>query len=85
LSTRFFKQNITIYKTLQWRFNGVIAFVPFPYLRHYAHYLLKQTVDGYIRLRILTGFIFIIDGWFLVRSFSQFYFVFGQVAETRHC
>ncbi len=78
--TNIFKRILKYTKPFQWRFNGVIIFAlslsVFAALRPY---LLKQTVDGYIKTHDQQGLLFYIILMMLVlmaEVFSQFYFVY---------
>jgi ABC-type multidrug transport system fused ATPase/permease subunit len=77
--TLVFKRILKYTKPYQWRFNSVVAFAillsVFAALRPY---LLKQTVDGYIKTHDQQGLLFYIVLMgivLLLEVFSQFYFV----------
>ncbi len=78
--TNVFKRILKYTKPYKWRFNGVILFAlllsVFAALRPY---LLKQTVDGYIKTHDGQGLLLYVSLMgivLLMEVFSQFYFVF---------
>ena len=78
--TNVFKRILKYTKPYKWRFNGVIMFAlllsVFAALRPY---LLKETVDGYIKTHDVNGLLFYIMLMgivLLMEVFSQFYFVY---------
>ncbi|MCZ8196930.1 MAG: ABC transporter ATP-binding protein [Flavobacterium sp.] len=78
--TNIFKRILKYTKPFQWRFNGVIIFaVSLSIFAALRPYLLKQTVDGYIKTHDQQGLLFYIILMILVlmaEVFSQFYFVY---------
>lgn len=78
--TKIFKRILEYTKPYQWRFNGVIIFaISLSVFAALRPYLLKQTVDGYIKTHDAKGLLFyvIIMGIVLLMEvFSQFFFVF---------
>ena len=78
--TEIFKRILAYTKPYQWRFNGVILFaVSLSVFAALRPYLLKQTVDEYIKTNDPKGLLFyvsIMGVVLLLEVFSQFYFVF---------
>ncbi|PWA07392.1 ABC transporter ATP-binding protein [Flavobacterium psychrotolerans] len=78
--TKVFKRILEYTKPYQWRFNGVIVFaVSLSVFAALRPYLLKQTVDGYLKTHDAKGLLFyvtIMGIVLLMEVFSQFYFVF---------
>lgn len=78
--TRLFKRILQYTKPYQWRFNGVVIFaVSLSVFAALRPYLLKQTVDGYIKTHDAQGLLFYISLMgivLLLEVFSQFYFVY---------
>jgi len=78
--TKIFKRILEYTKPYQWRFNGVILFaISLSVFAAVRPYLLKQTVDGYIKTHDAQGLLFYVTMMGLVlllEVFSQFYFVF---------
>jgi ABC-type multidrug transport system fused ATPase/permease subunit len=78
--TNIFKRILKYTKPFQWRFNGVIIFaVSLSVFAALRPYLLKQTVDGYIKTHDQQGLLFYISLMIIVlmaEVFSQFYFVY---------
>lgn len=78
--TRLFKRILQYSKPYQWRFNGVVVFaVSLSIFAALRPYLLKETVDGYIKTEDANGLLLYITlmGIVLIAEvFSQFYFVF---------
>nr|WP_315173222.1 ABC transporter ATP-binding protein [uncultured Flavobacterium sp.] len=78
--TRLFKRILKYTKPYQFRFNGVIAFaISLSIFAALRPYLLKQTVDGYIKTHDQQGLLFYVSLMgivLLLEVFSQFYFVF---------
>lgn len=78
--TRLFKRILKFTKPYQLRFNGVIAFaISLSVFAALRPYLLKQTVDGYIKTHDQQGLLLYVSLMGLVlllEVFSQFYFVF---------
>jgi ABC-type multidrug transport system fused ATPase/permease subunit len=78
--TNIFKRILKYTKPFQWRFNGVIVFaVSLSVFAALRPYLLKQTVDGYIKTHDQQGLLFYISLMIIVlmaEVFSQFYFVY---------
>jgi len=78
--TRLFKRILKYTKPYQWRFNGVIVFaVSLSVFAALRPYLLKETVDGYIKTHDQHGLLLYICLMGLVllsEVISQFYFVF---------
>ncbi|MFC6876823.1 ABC transporter ATP-binding protein [Flavobacterium myungsuense] len=78
--TKIFKRILEYTKPYQWRFNGVILFaVSLSVFAALRPYLLKQTVDEYIKTHDPKGLLFyvsIMGVVLLLEVFSQFYFVF---------
>jgi ABC-type multidrug transport system fused ATPase/permease subunit len=78
--TRLFKRILQYTKPYQWRFNGVIIFaVSLSIFAALRPYLLKQTVDGYIKTHDQYGlllYIILMGMVLLLEVFSQFYFVY---------
>ena len=78
--TKIFKRILEYTKPYQWRFNGVILFaVSLSVFAALRPYLLKQTVDEYIKSHDPKGLLFyvsIMGVVLLLEVFSQFYFVF---------
>lgn len=78
--TKIFKRILEYTKPYQWRFNGVILFaISLSVFAAVRPYLLKQTVDGYIKTHDAQGLLFyvtIMGIVLLLEVFSQFYFVF---------
>jgi ATP-binding cassette subfamily B multidrug efflux pump len=74
-----FKRILQYTKPYQWRFNGVIIFaISLSIFAALRPYLLKQTVDGYIKTHDPKGLLFYITLMGIVllcEVFSQFYFV----------
>jgi ATP-binding cassette, subfamily B, multidrug efflux pump len=77
---RLFKRILKYTKPYQWRFNGVIIFaISLSLFAALRPYLLKQTVDGYIKTHDqqgLLGYVCAMGVVLLLEVFSQFYFVF---------
>jgi ABC-type multidrug transport system fused ATPase/permease subunit len=78
--TRLFKRILQYTKPYQWRFNGVVIFaISLSVFAALRPYLLKQTVDGYIKTHDAQGLLFYISLMgivLLLEVFSQFYFVY---------
>ena len=78
--TKIFKRILEYTKPYQWRFNGVILFaVSLSVFAALRPYLLKQTIDEYIKTHDPKGLLFyvsIMGVVLLLEVFSQFYFVF---------
>jgi len=78
--TRLFKRILKYTKPYQWRFNGVVVFaVSLSLFAALRPYLLKQTVDNYIKTEDAEGLLFYITLMgivLLLEVFSQFYFVY---------
>ena len=78
--TRLFKRILTYTKPYKWRYYGVIIFaVSLSIFAALRPYLLKQTVDGYIKTHDKTGlllYIILMGAVLLMEVFSQFYFVY---------
>ncbi|TRX40816.1 ABC transporter ATP-binding protein [Flavobacterium restrictum] len=78
--TRLFKRILKYTKPYQWRFNGVIIFaISLSIFAALRPYLLKETVDGYIKTQDQLGllhYVSIMGIVLLCEVFSQFYFVF---------
>jgi ABC-type multidrug transport system fused ATPase/permease subunit len=78
--TRLFKRILQYTKPYQLRFRGVIAFaISLSVFAALRPYLLKQTVDGYIKTHDQQGLLFYISLMgivLLAEVFSQYYFVF---------
>ena len=78
--SHLFKRILFYTKPYQWRFNGVILFaVSLSVFAALRPYLLKQTVDGYIKTQDAEGLLFYVSLMgiaLLCEVFSQFYFVF---------
>ncbi len=78
--TKIFKRILEYTKPYKWRFNGVILFaISLSVFAALRPYLLKQTVDGYIKNHDANGLLFYVTlmGFvLLLEVFSQFYFVF---------
>ena len=78
--SHLFKRILFYTKPYQWRFNGVILFaVSLSVFAALRPYLLKQTVDGYIKNQDAEGLLFYVSLMgiaLLCEVFSQFYFVF---------
>ncbi|HTG66237.1 MAG TPA: ABC transporter ATP-binding protein [Flavobacterium sp.] len=78
--TRLFKRILQYTKPYQWRFNGVIIYaVSLSVFAALRPYLLKQTVDGYIKTHDAQGlllYISLMGVVLLLEVFSQFYFVY---------
>ncbi len=78
--TQVFKRILEYTKPYKWRFNGVILFaISLSVFAALRPYLLKQTVDGYIKSHDANGLLFYVTlmGFvLLLEVFSQFYFVF---------
>jgi ABC-type multidrug transport system fused ATPase/permease subunit len=78
--TRLFKRILKYTKPYQFRFNGVIVFaISLSVFAALRPYLLKQTVDGYIKTQDQFGLLMYVSlmGFvLLLEVFSQFYFVF---------
>jgi ATP-binding cassette, subfamily B, multidrug efflux pump len=78
--TNVFKRILKYTKPYQLRFNGVIAFaISLSVFAALRPYLLKQTVDGYIKTHDSQGLLFYIvlmGVVLLLEVFSQFYFVY---------
>ena len=78
--TKIFKRILEYTKPYRWRFNGVILFaVSLSVFAALRPYLLKQTVDEYIKTHDPKGLLFyvsIMGVVLLLEVFSQFYFVF---------
>jgi ATP-binding cassette, subfamily B, multidrug efflux pump len=78
--TRLFKRILQYTKPYQWRFNGVVIFaVSLSIFAALRPYLLKETVDSYIKTHDSYGLLLYIS-WMgivlLLEVFSQFYFVY---------
>lgn len=77
--TLVFKRILKYTKPYQWRFNSVVAFaISLSVFAALRPYLLKQTVDGYIKTHNAQGLLFYISLMgivLLLEVFSQFYFV----------
>ena len=77
--TLVFKRILKYTKPYQWRFNSVVAFaISLSVFFFFCPYLLKQTVDGYIKTHNAQGLLFYIALMgivLLLEVFSQFYFV----------
>ena len=78
--TRLFKRILQYTKPYQWRFNGVIVFaISLSVFAALRPYLLKQTVDGYIKTHDQQGllmYVILMGIVLLMEVFSQFYFVY---------
>ena len=78
--TRLFKRILKYTKPYQLRFNGVIAFaISLSIFAALRPYLLKQTVDGYIKTHDQQGLLLYVSLMgivLLLEVLSQFYFVF---------
>lgn len=78
--TGLFKRILTYTKPYKWRYNGVIIFaVSLSIFAALRPYLLKETVDGYIKTHDQLGLLFYITIMgivLLLEVFSQFYFVY---------
>ena len=78
--TRLFKRILEYTKPYKFRFNGVIIFaISLSVFAALRPYLLKQTVDGYIKTHDQFGLLLYVSlmGFvLLLEVFSQFYFVF---------
>ena len=78
--TRLFKRILKYTKPYKFRFNGVIIFaISLSVFAALRPYLLKQTVDGYIKTHDQFGLLLYVSlmGFvLLLEVFSQFYFVF---------
>ena len=78
--TRLFKRILQYTKPYQWRFNGVIIFaISLSVFAALRPYLLKQTVDGYIKTQDQHGlllYVILMGIVLLLEVFSQFFFVF---------
>ena len=78
--TNVFRRILKYTKPYRWRFNGVIAFaVSLSVFAALRPYLLKQTVDGYIKTHDQHGlllYILLMAGVLVLEVISQFYFVF---------
>ncbi|RZJ36686.1 MAG: ABC transporter ATP-binding protein [Flavobacterium sp.] len=78
--TRLFKRILQYTKPYRLRFNGVIFFaISLSVFAALRPYLLKQTVDGYIKTHDARGLLFYITIMavvLLMEVFSQFYFVY---------
>ena len=78
--SHLFKRILFYTKPYQWRFNGVILFaVSLSVFAALRPYLLKQTVDGYIKTQDAEGLLFYVSLMgiaLLCEVFSQFYSVF---------
>lgn len=78
--TRLFKRILKYTKPYQLRFRGVIVFaISLSVFAALRPYLLKQTVDGYIKTHDQQGLLFYITLMgivLLAEVFSQYYFVF---------
>lgn len=78
--TRLFKRILKYTKPYQFRFNGVIIFaISLSIFAALRPYLLKQTVDGYIKTHDQFGLLLYVSlmGFvLLLEVFSQFFFVF---------
>lgn len=78
--TRLFKRILKYTKPYQFRFNGVIVFaISLSVFAALRPYLLKQTVDGYIKTHDQFGLLMYVSlmGFvLLLEVFSQFFFVF---------
>jgi ATP-binding cassette, subfamily B, multidrug efflux pump len=78
--TRLFKRILKYTKPYQFRFNGVIVFaISLSVFAALRPYLLKQTVDGYIKTHDQYGLLMYVSlmGFvLLLEVFSQFFFVF---------
>jgi ABC-type multidrug transport system fused ATPase/permease subunit len=78
--TRLFKRILHYTKPYQWRFRGVIIFaISLSIFAALRPYLLKQTVDGYIKTHDQYGlllYVVLMGIVLLAEVFSQFYFVF---------
>ena len=78
--TRLFKRILKYTKPYQWRFNGVIIFaISLSIFAALRPYLLKQTVDGYIKGQDQHGlllYVILMGIVLLMEVFSQFFFVF---------
>jgi ABC-type multidrug transport system fused ATPase/permease subunit len=77
--TLVFKRILKYTKPYQWRFNSVVAFaISLSLFAALRPYLLKETVDGYIKTQNAQGLLFYIALMgmvLLLEVFSQFYFV----------
>ncbi|MFV5692730.1 ABC transporter ATP-binding protein [Flavobacterium sp. LT1R49] len=78
--TRLFKRILQYTKPYQWRFNGVIVFaISLSIFAALRPYLLKQTVDGYLKTHDQQGllmYVILMGVVLLMEVFSQFYFVY---------
>ncbi|WP_166923615.1 ABC transporter ATP-binding protein [Flavobacterium poyangense] len=78
--TRLFKRILKYTKPYKWRYYGVIIFaVSLSVFAALRPYLLKQTVDGYIKTHDQYGlllYILLMGVVLLMEVFSQFYFVY---------
>jgi len=77
---KVFKRILEYTKPYKWRFNGVILFaISLSVFAALRPYLLKQTVDGYLKTHDANGLLFYVTLMgvvLLLEVFSQFYFVF---------
>ncbi|MBF4518258.1 ABC transporter ATP-binding protein [Flavobacterium sp. ANB] len=78
--TGLFKRILTYTKPYKWRYYGVILFaVSLSIFAALRPYLLKETVDGYIKTHDKSGllmYIMLMGAVLLCEVFSQFYFVY---------
>ena len=78
--TKVFTRILEYTKPYQWRFNGVILFaISLSIFAALRPYLLKQTVDGYIKTHDANGLLFYITIMgivLLMEVFSSFFFVY---------
>ena len=78
--SNLFKRILKYTKPYKWRFNGVILFaISLSVFAALRPYLLKQTVDGYIKTEDPKGLLFYVTLMGIVllcEVFSQFYFVY---------
>jgi ATP-binding cassette subfamily B multidrug efflux pump len=78
--TRLFKRILKYTKPYQWRFNGVIVFaISLSIFAALRPYLLKQTVDGYIKTQNQQGlllYVTLMGVVLLCEVLSQFFFVY---------
>ena len=78
--TRLFKRILFYTKPYQWRFNGVVVFaIALSIFAALRPYLLKQTVDGYIKTHDQQGlllYVVLMGVVLIMEVFSQFFFVY---------
>lgn len=87
--TGLFKRILKYTKPYKWRYYGVIVFaVSLSIFAALRPYLLKETVDGYIKTHDKMGllmYIILMGVVLLMEVFSVLFCLLGQLARTGYC